>query len=184
MSDYSSASDPYFARMTKQLSAAKSDAALYKRIVNAPFTTKIDATMLDLGIVVFLLVNKKTGNIDRVALSDTNPAKGAVNISDKPFKEIKIPASYTQNIIAKAIATHKTQATSDWKYLFIPDLSPASARFNQAAAGIDCSYVYPLQARDGGALIFSFYQQMPDIGDRHKAFMTQYSKLVNSYLER
>jgi hypothetical protein len=131
---------------------------------------------------VFLLVNKKTGNIDRVALSDTNSAKGAVNISDKPFKEIKIPLDYTKNIIAKAIASTKPQATSDWKYLFTPDLSSSSARFNQAGAGIECSHVYPLTARDGGALIFSFYQPMDQIGTKQHAFMDRYSNLVDSYL--
>lgn len=166
------------------LGTAQHDKQLFKNIVNAPFADKITAALLGLGIVVFLLVNKKTGMIDRVALSQTEPADGAVEMSPKPFKAIKIPVDYKDNIIAQAIKSGRHQATSDWQYLFIPDLSPAQARFNQAGAGIGCSVVYPVKARDGGALIFSYYIYPEQITAQHQNLMSEYSKLVAQSLSR
>jgi hypothetical protein len=175
--------DPAFVQTLKELlDPGKTDAELFEAIVNAPFYDQVAATGLDLGIVVFLLVNKEEGVIDRVALSDTEHAAGAVKMSEKPFRAIKIPVGYEANAIARAIKTGEPQTVSDWKYLFIPDLSPRAARFNQAGAGIEFSCVYPLKARDGGALIFSFYQVGNNIGERHHAFMQTYSRLVSERL--
>lgn len=152
---------------------------VHELTVNAPFTSPVHATSLDLGIVVLLLVNQSAGTIDRIALSDTPQAHGAVKMSEKPFKSIKIPVGYKGNIIAEAIASNKPHHTTDWQYLFIPAMHPQAARFNQAGAGIECSYVYPLTGtKDGGALIFSFYQPASNIGPRHKSFMAFYSQLV------
>jgi len=174
----------YFDTIQKLLSADQSDEHLFGAIVNAPFHNKLHTTTLDLGIVVLLMVNKKTKNIDRVALSDTEPARWAVKMTPVPFKEIRIPVDDPDNIIAKAIKSGKHQKTSDWKYLFTPALAPEAARFNQAGAGIACSYVYPLlDARDGGALIFSFYQPMETINIRHQHFMSSYADIAAQALK-
>jgi hypothetical protein len=174
---------PAFVAHTKRLLGhAQNDQELFETIVNAPFDDKTTATLMGLGIVVFLLVNKKTAYIDRVALSRTEPAQGAVEMSPKPFKAIKIPADYADNILVKAIKSGKPQSTSDWQYLFIPDLTPAQARFNQAGAGIACSAVYPVKARDGGALIFSYYLYPEQITKQHHKLMTAYADLVSQAL--
>lgn len=169
----------YFAKLQELLQDCQNDQELFSAIVNAPFYDQKTATVMSLGITVLLLVNNKTGTIDRIALSDTEPAKGAVNMSVKPFKSIKIPIDYPENAIAMAIKTNKPQVVSDWQYLFIPDLTPQEARFNQAGAGIGCSVVYPLiGARDGGAMIFSYYQLPAKIGARHHDFMRKYSAMA------
>lgn len=173
---------PLFTNAQTKFAAAKNDQALFSAIVNAPFEDKLTAATLSLGIVVLLLVNKKTNMIDRVALSDTEPAKGAVTISEKPFKTIKIPIDYTANAIAKAIQTNESQKVTDWKYLFIPAMSPEGGRFNQAGAGIGCSVVCPIKVRDGGALIFSYYQEPDKIGRLQHDFMKRYTTLVSKYL--
>jgi hypothetical protein len=175
--------DFYLQRIKNLLGAAEGDEQLFEAIVNAPFHDKIRVTNLDLGIIVFLLVNKSEGTIDRVALSNTEQAAGAVKMSEKPFKEIIIPLGYEGNLIATAIQTGQIQKVADWKYLFAPALSPRAARFNQAGAGIEFSLVHPLKARDGGALIFSFYQVSTSVGDRHYAFVQKYSKLVDQFLD-
>lgn len=174
----------YSSKIRSLLKGAKTDKRLYDAIVNAPFQDKLKMTMLDLGIIVLLIVNKKTGVIDRVALSDTEPAKGAVQISEKPFNDIKIPMDYSGNIISRAVKFNRPYETADWRYLFAPALSPESARFNQAGAGIGCSVVYPLKEarKNGGAMIFSFYAPLPSIGPRHKSFMEIYSKVANDVL--
>jgi hypothetical protein len=177
------ATDPYYRKLEKLL-IQTAEEGLFAAIVNAPFHNPVRATDIDLGIVVFLLVNLATGTIDRIALSDTEQARGAVNMSEKPFHHIKIPVGYHGNIIANTIDTGRPHHTADWQYLFAPDLSPQAARFNQAGAGIECSYVYPLKARDGGALIFSFFQPLHHIGEPHKAFMKAYCALVTDRLRR
>ncbi len=172
----------YFTRIRKLLGAAKTDTEVFEAIVNAPFHDKIRATHLDLGIIVLLQVNERDQTIDRIALSDTEPAAGAVKMSEKPFKEIRIPMHYEGNLIAKAIDRGESQCITDWKFLFAPSLSAHAARFNQAGAGIECSCVFPLKARGGGAIIFSFYQESKNIGPEHEYFMRTYSHLADKTL--
>lgn len=174
----------YVATIEGQLVAAKTKKSLYKAIVNAPFTDRLLATQWSLGIVVLLLVNEKTNTIDRIALSHTELAQGAVNMSAKKFGEIRIPLNYEENIIAKAIKTGKPQQTHDWKYLFIPDLTPQQARFNQAGAGIDGSVVYPLKGAAQGALIFSYFNLLHKLNPEQREFMKAYRNMVSVRLNK
>jgi hypothetical protein len=178
-------SDEYFKLLDQELKKCKSRRQLENAIVNAPFIDRRTTTMLGLGIVVLLLVNKSAGTIDRIALANTDLARGTVEMSAKPFKEIKIPANDRLNFIARAIKERHYMITSDWQYLFIPALSPEEARFNQAGGGIACSVVYPLNnVLDGGALIFSYYETIERIGILHHNFMTRYASLVGKALQR
>lgn len=178
-------SGDYLENLKIALHNAKDGTQLLDVIVNAPFYDKAQTTRLGLGIVVLLLVNKTTQTIDRIALSRTEHADGAVNFSAKPFKEIKIPLDYGKNIIAKAVATGKHQVTDDWQYMFIPALTPQEARFNQAGAGIGCSVVYPLNdVKDGGGMIFSYYEPLESINSSHHDFMKAYAELVADSLSR
>ena len=173
----------YFQHINQLLNAAENDATLFEAIVNAPFHDPVSATDLDLGIVVFLLVNHESRTIDRIALSNTELAAGAVRMSEKPFREIKIPLGYEGNLIARAIDTGKPQFVTDWQYLFIPALNARAARFNQAGAGIEFSGIYPLTSREG-AIIFSFYQSSSNIGAKHRHFMQAYAQAVDEALQR
>jgi hypothetical protein len=168
----------FISKLDNLLSENSNDSDLFKAIVNAPFNDRHHATLLSLGVVVLLLVNKQTNTIDRIALSDTEPATGAVSMSAKPFHQIKIPVNHKGNLIAQAIATNRYQQTDDWQYLFVPELTPEEARFNQAGAGIGCSVIYPLECRDGGAMIFSYYEPPQKIGAKHHDFMEQYASTV------
>ena len=181
----SSSNTDIVAEIRKLLSKPARTAELFDMVVNVPFQDKLHTTSIDLGIVVLLLVNKKEDTIDRVSLSKTEHADWAVKMTPIPFHDIKIPLNNKQNIIAKAIKTGEAQKTTDWKYLFTPALAPEAARFNQAGAGIACSFVYPLpdaQKGEGGAMIFSFYQPLDHITKRHISFMEKYSGLVNEVL--
>ena len=164
------------------LGRATGDAELFELIVNAPFEDKINTTFFFLGIFFFFFVNNETGEIDRVALSNTELARNTTEVSVVPFEEIKIHLTSPDNIIASAIRSDKPQDTIDWKTLFTPVLSAKQARINQASAGIAYSAVYPLAARDGGALIFSYYQYKEDIGEVQQDFMAKYSRIVNDSL--
>ncbi len=179
----SDARSAYFATLQDLLNSTDKNPELFDTIVNAPFRDKKSSTTLSLGVVVLLLVNKKDNTIDRIALSDTESAKGAVRMSVKPFKQIRIPIDTPDNIIAQVIKSGHPKLTDDWQYLFIPELTPDEAHFNQAGAGIGCSAVYPLiGAEDGGAMIFSYYQPPNKMGPAHEKFMEFYSKAVAAKL--
>jgi hypothetical protein len=173
-----------YVKLQQQLEQTSNDSDLFETIVNAPMDNfKVATTFLFLGIIVFLLVDKEAGTIDRVALSKTPLAQATRDVSVKKFEEIKIPLNHSENIISKAISTGKPQKATDWKYLFTPDLTPQQARINQASAGIALSAVYPLiGARDGGALIFSYFQYPDMIGKDQEKFMEIYSQLVTESL--
>lgn len=172
-----------YKELDKILAKASGDKELFHSIVNAPFEQcKVQTTFLFLGIMVLLLVDKKTGMIERIALSDTDFAKRTTEVSVVPFKKIKIHMNEPENIIATAIRTSKVESTTDWKFLFTPSLTAEQARINQANAGIAYSAVHPLSARDGGALIFSYYQYQDMIGDLQHDFMKKYSDFVDRRL--
>jgi len=174
--------DIFLRQLRQLLRVANNDAELFEAIVNAPFHKPIKAAELDLGIIVFLQANKKTNTIDRLALSNTEAATGTVRMSEKPFGEIKIPLGHKENAIARAIETGAPQFVSDWKYLFTPAMDARAARFNQAGGGIEFSAVFPLKARDGGAIIFSYFQVSKNICQKHHSFMQDYVELVNRQL--
>jgi hypothetical protein len=169
--------------LKKTLSAATNDTELFEAIVNAPFYDGITAALLYMGLLQMTLVNPETQMVDRIALSDTEPAHGAVKASVLPFKAIHIPAESEANYIVKAIKTGHPQSTSDWQYLFIPALSPEEAQFNQAGAGAACSFVYPFHnVADGGALTFSFYKPLEEIENQTKDFMKAYTRMASEFL--
>ncbi len=173
----------YYAMVQNRLVKARDDAELFKEIVDAPFHNKLHTTSFDLGMIVLVLANPKTKMIDRITYSQTAPAQDAVKASPIEFNKIKIPLKNRDNITAKAIRNSKYYQTSDWCHLFVPALSAEAARFNQAEAGMGCSVVYPLvNTRNGGALIFSFYQTLDMITAKHHTFMQNYSNFVSARL--
>ena len=182
---YSSYITPkHYSEMKNSLASSSSQDDLFYKIVNLPFDDKLLCTFYDLGIMVLLQVNPVTETIDRVALSDTELAKGAVKLSAKQFHEIKIPISQKNNIISDAIRLNEFKCTEDWAPMFNPVLTSRQARLNQANAGIECSLVYPLSSRNGGALIYSFYQPQANITNEHLAFVAKYADLVDTALKK
>jgi hypothetical protein len=172
-----------YSKLEQRLDDARGDKQLFDAIVNTPFQiNRPEVAFLFLGIIVLLLVDKKTGSIKRIALSQTELAKNTTDVSYKRFEDIVIPLDHTDNILAKAIQTGKPQDTTDWKSLFEPALTAEQARLNQASGGIAYSAVRPLKARDGGAMIFSYFQYLHGIGDAQREFMEKYSQLVDKRL--
>lgn len=170
--------------LAAQLAEARDDATLFTSIVNSPFEFRVASALLFLGIVVLLQVNPETGMIDRVALSSTELAKNTTDVSAVPFDDIKIPLNHDENILSKAVQTGQPQETTDWKYLFAPAMTAEQARINQASGGIAYSAVYPLLSRNGGAMIFSYFQYQADIGKSQHEFMQTYAQLVDEALGR
>jgi hypothetical protein len=177
--------DRHYQRLADKLGQFQDKMALYKAIVDLPFEHRIEAAQLYLGIIVLLLTNKRTGMIDRLALSNTEFAEGTVNMSALPFKAIKIPLDFEGNAIAEAIRSGQPQSVADWQYLFAPALTPEEARFNQAGGAIAYSAIYPLKnVGDGGALIYSYYQYPENISRDHHHFMEAYTKIASEHLRK
>lgn len=176
--------DSYFAGLTRQLMAVNNKSQLLQTIVDAPFTNPVEAARMGLGIVVLLLLDHKTGIIHRVALSNTELAKGTTDISVKKFEDIEVPLDAPDNVIARAIRTGKPEGTADWHYLFTPALTAEEARLNQAGGAIAYSEVHPLQNKDcrGGALIFSYFQHLNGTDSIQRRFMDFYSAQVSKHL--
>lgn len=173
----------YYNTLTQLLSSMQSDTGLLEIIVNAPFSNKLHATSIDLGIIGLSISDKNRSIFNRVVLSDTEHARWAAKMTPIAFQEIAIPLDDKFNILAKAIRTGVAQKTADWKFLFSPALSAEAARFNQAGAGIACTYTYPLiNSQTSGALFFSFYQPLDKIQLKHLDFMEKYSSLVSRIL--
>lgn len=173
----------YYIKISEILkSKTAKPAGLYDAIVNVPFQTLLPASF-DIGTIVLLVVNEDTHSIDRVGLSDTPAAKGAVNASSKPFKEIKIPLSETESAHVKALQTGKEVYVTDWYDMFRPALSSQQARDNQHGAGIITSVVVPFFGEHrNGTLIFSYYVDAHLITEDAKKFMDWFSKEVATLL--
>lgn len=171
-----------FLLITHSLDESRSRETLLKAIVNTPFNNRLHATELGLGIVVLLLVNPENGTLDRIALSDTERAQEAQKISTKPFHEIRIPLDYKDNLLVNVVDELKPLFTDDWAGMFVPELTPEEARFNQAGASIACSALYPLvpfgTEKACGALIFSYFEPLEKLGEKHRAFMKVYADTV------
>lgn len=174
--------DAYYRNLRAALGSAHSKHERYQAIVDTPFLDKLTAVHLGLGIVVLLLVDEKSRTLNRIALSNTEAAHGAVRMTSKPFHEIKIPLGYSGNIITQVVNEGTPQQTTDWQDLFAPELTPQEARFNQAGAGIEVSAVYPLTGGCQGALIFSYYEKPQAIMQEHHAFMRNYSAIASEFL--
>jgi hypothetical protein len=169
-------------KIEKKLADKLTDRELFSAIVNSPFDYPYATGLLSLGIIVLLLVDKQKRVINRVALSNTEPAEGTLAMTAKRFEDIAIPLNYKGNIIAEAIRTGQPQQTKDWPNLFAPALTPEEARFNQAGGAISYSAVYPLNARDGGAIIFSYHQYPSSLDPAYHQFMQAYAELVSRAL--
>lgn len=156
---------------------------LTRVIVDAPFMYKSDMVLMGIGIVVLLIGNRKDKTLHRVSICNTDLANQTLTISLKKFEDIRIPFSCKENILIQAIDSHEPKMTNDWKYLFIPELSPEQARLNQAGGGIACSFAYPLYfGDDTGAMIFSYFKEPLEIGADERSFMREYAAIVSKRL--
>jgi hypothetical protein len=175
--------DDTYQKLNETLAACTTRDELFRAIVNAPFTYRVEMTHMSLGIIVLLFANKTDGLIHRVALSSTEMADGTKDVSVKRFEDIKIPIDYEHNVVAEVIRTQQPRRTADWQYLFAPALTAEEARLNQAGGSIACSVVYPLRdVGDGGAIIYSYYQYPEYLGDAQEEFMERYSYIAASRL--
>lgn len=177
--------DSYYEELQVILNDVNNDEKFYQNIVDAPFHNKFYSTLLGLGFLAYLKENEQSGTLDRISISDTYSAQGAIKMTDKAFHDMKVPLSHKTNIVITAIETGRFQQTSDWHLLTDPAVTAEDSRFNQAAAGISSSVVYPLPSTTPkGAIIFQYYLNMPEVVEMHHNFMLRYCNMVSSAINK
>jgi hypothetical protein len=174
----------YLATLRTLIKDVKNKDELYKAVVNSPFTDRRKSTLLGLGLVCLMVVNKTSKTIDCLAHSDVDYAKSAVRLSEIPFDSMKIPYNYHGNFIAEAIRSDRYQQTSDWQYILSPLFSPSEARLKQSENKVGCTFVYPLvNANRGAALVFNFYLMLDQLESQQRSFMHSYATMVAKFFE-
>lgn len=168
-----------FKDLAKRLNKSSNQQELFDAIVNAPFEYEMACADIRLGIMTLLMVNPRSQTLDRIALTKNQLAEYTKRVSVKRFEDIKIPLSNKQNLTLQAIASGEPKQTSDWKDIFVPELSPDEARMNQASGGLATTFVYPLMGvGDGAAIHYSYYQYPENVGQAQHQFMEQYSNIA------
>lgn len=157
---------------------------LFQAIVDTPFRHKDVYIPLGLSLMVLALVNDVSGTLDRTALSNTEPAKGAVDYSVMAFHDIKIPLSAKQNMLIKTLTTGRWHQTDDWAHTFTPALTPEEARFNQAGAGVACTIAYPINVGSGAILSFSYFKPLWEIGEEQHIYMKKCVEIAQEALQQ
>ncbi len=136
-------------------------------------------------IVVLSLVDEKAVGLRRIALSQTEEARLATEVSTIPFEKIVIPFNATSNLGIKALIEGKPQVTDYWPDLLSPPLTPQAALTNQRSAGIQTSLVYPVFSRGKsiGTLIFSMVKQYKDVTEEEKDLLSGFTDLIGLAVE-
>jgi hypothetical protein len=176
--------EAYFEELRGKLAATAKGAKKYLVIANAPFSNKLITAKLGLGLVAIVMLDKATKKVNGMAISDTESELGAIKMTSERFEDMSIPLHDPENLVAKAIRNGHHQETNDWYYMFVPEFSPDQARFVQAGLGIASSVIYPVNGgKHGGAIVFSYFKPLKDIGKDQHSFMRSYVDLAASLLK-
>ncbi|MBI1862808.1 hypothetical protein HYS00_01670 [Candidatus Microgenomates bacterium] len=137
---------------------------------------------LDLGyrIIVLTLIDKERNVLRRIALSQTNEAESAQNVSAIPFHQIEIPLDSKDNLLIKCIRDKRPYSTRNWVDLFAPILTSDQANSNQVAAGIKTSMVYPVIVHDEviGVVIFSLNKLEGEVTDDERDLIRGFTDII------
>jgi hypothetical protein len=172
----------YISRLEESLISLKSN-DIKQNIVDAPFSDRLKAAELDLGIIALLIVDKHKKTLNRISISQTEYALSVQKVSVMPFHTIKIPLSDKNNLVVEAIKSNKAQFTTDWKDLLMPALNSIDAELDQAVSATGCSIVVPFKTNSlSGAIIYDFYQDTNSIDEIHFSFAKKYTKVAAAIL--
>ncbi len=158
---------------------------LAKNSVNG-ILTELGYLNLGYKIIVLALINEQTGTLDRIAISETEEARKALQITPVPFHEITIPLTEDKNVSIAAIKTGQMQITDNWYNLLRPVYKPEEAVKVQEIVGIKVSVVYPLisQGKPIGVLIFSMKKDYSQVSEEEKDVLEGFKDLVALAVQR
>lgn len=137
---------------------------------------------LQLGyrIIVLALVNKSSGYLERIAISETEEAKKALKLSPVPFKEIRIPLDETDNLSIRSLNDKSSYKTRNMFDILKPIYTSEQAAVIQKGIGIKASLVFPLIFRNEsiGILIFSMNKDYEEVTEEENDLIKGFVDLV------
>jgi signal transduction histidine kinase len=130
-------------------------------------STIVELDYLKLGyqIIVLCLIDPRHRVLKRISLSQTETARQALSTMHIPFHDIKIPLTYTRNILIQALRKKKMLMTKDWNDILCPVFTPEEARVLQRTLEIKTSMILPIvySGRVIGTLIFSMSKNKAEV---------------------
>jgi GAF domain-containing protein len=137
----------------------------------------VDGMLYELGylklgykIVVLSLVNTANSTLDRVAISQTEEAKRALQLTPVPFKKIIIPLNHSENLLTKVAQTRKYDTSSKMFDVLTPVMTVDESNSLQQNLGITSIIAFPLISQDKvvGVLSFSLGKQTHEVSTEEK----------------
>lgn len=150
-----------------------------EKVVNS-ILDELGYLKLGYRIIVLALINKTTGHLERIAISQTAEAKKALALTPVPFKDIRIPLSDTENLSIRALENRTIYRTRNWYDILRPVYTPEQATIIQQAVGIKASMVFPLMfgPEPTGILIFSMNKDYEQVTEEENDLLNGFVDLV------
>jgi signal transduction histidine kinase len=147
----------------------------------------VDGMLYELGylklgykIVVLSLVNTANSTLDRVAISQTEEAKRALQLTPVPFKKIIIPLNHSENLLTKVAQTRKYDTSSKMFDVLTPVMTVDESNSLQQNLGITSIIAFPLISQDKvvGVLSFSLGKQTHEVSTEEKQLLTRFADVA------
>ena len=108
-------------------------------------------------VVSILLLDKNSGHLIGLAVSQTEEIKKAEAQLNRTFQGISIPLENNDNIVVKAVKERKMLLTHELYYVLTPHFTKEESIRTQGILHTDASYVYPLIIRGDiiGAMVIN-----------------------------
>ena len=152
---------------------------LANRVVNVILT---ELNYLELGyqIIVLTLLDSKRKNIVRLAISQTEAGKKALQETPIPFKKIVIPFGTKSNLLVRSIKEKKVYFTHDMSDVLSPAGSKEEWRRIQKVCSIKTSMIFPVLVggKSIGAMIFSLSKGVGEISQYEKEVLAGFTNAV------
>lgn len=147
----------------------------------------VDGMLFELGylkhgykIVVLSLPNPETLTLDRAAISQTDEAKMALQLTPVPFKKILIPLSNKENLLCEVLRTKTSTKTRRMYDILTPIFTEEQADTIQRSLGIKSILIYPLvsQEKIQGVLNFSLDKELEEIKDEELVLLRRFTDIA------
>jgi len=147
----------------------------------------VDGMLYELGylklgykIVVLSLVNVNNSTLDRVAISQTEEAKRALQLTPVPFKKIIIPLNHSENLLTKVVQTRKYGTSSKMFDVLMPIMTIEESDSLQQNLGIASIIAFPLISQDKviGVLSFSLGKQTHEVSVEEKQLLIRFADVA------
>jgi len=135
--------------------------------------------------IVLSLLDTKTNELKRIAISSTDIASKFLKLTPIPFNKITIPLSASENLAVKSILENKIQTTTKMTDILYPGLSKEWIESLQENLGTKTGLVFPIMARNKtlGTLILTLNKLESEITNDEWTILKTYAGSVGIALD-